>query len=77
MSRTLEQALAGYFHYALARDLKQLAPAQALIASDGWALNKQVAMAAGMIEGNIKPESIRKVPQEAFWQVVDGREASA
>lgn len=77
VSRTLEQVLAGYFHYALARDLKQLAPAKALLAADGWELNKQVAMAAGMIEGNIKPEPIRKVPQAAFWQVVDGYEASA
>lgn len=77
VSRTLEQILGGHFHYALARDLKQLAPAKALLAADGWALNKRIAMAAGMIEGNIKPEAIRKVSQELFWQVLDGCEASA
>lgn len=77
LSHEVEQALGHHFHYALARDLQQLAPARALVAADGWALNQRLAMAAGMIEGNIKPEPIRKVPQDVFWRVVGSSEKTA
>lgn len=66
----VEQVLGTHFHYALARDLKQLLPAQAVLTTDGWALNKRLAMASGMIEGNIKPEPIRKISQEVFTDLL-------
>lgn len=66
MANAVEQLLSSHFHYALARDLNQLLPVQAVLAADGWALNKRLAMAAGMIEGNIKPEALRKVPFGVF-----------
>ena len=63
----VERELAGHFHYELARDLNQLAPAQAVVVADGWKLYQQIAVAGGMIEGNIKPEPVRRVP----WSAVD------
>ncbi len=71
LSDALERCLKQHFHYALARDLKQLLPAQALLVEDGWAFNKQLAMANGMIEGNIKPEALRKVPEETLLQLLN------
>ncbi len=63
-SHALECALNEHFHYALARDLNQLQPAQAWIVEDGWKLYQDLAMANGMIEGNIKPEALKKMPKK-------------
>lgn len=49
------------FHYELARNLNQLAPVQTLCVDDGWQYYKQLAMQNGMIEGNIKPEPLKKI----------------
>ncbi|RZU35398.1 GH3 auxin-responsive promoter [Fluviicoccus keumensis] len=70
VGRDVEEALKGHFHYALARDLQQLQPATAVVVADGWQLYQQIAMAGGMIEGNIKPEPVRKVTREAFCRVL-------
>ncbi len=70
VGRDVEAALGGHFHYALARDLQQLVPATAVVVADGWQLYQQIAMAGGMIEGNIKPEPVRKVPRDAFCRVL-------
>lgn len=66
VGQAVEASLKSHFHYALARDLRQLEPATAVVVADGWKLYQQVAMAAGMIEGNIKPEPVRKVPRDAY-----------
>lgn len=70
VSRSLEQSLCGHFHYALARDLQQLQTATALVVEDGWKLYQQIAMAGGMIEGNIKPEPVRKLPLAVFQRLL-------
>ncbi|HEX5277323.1 MAG TPA: GH3 auxin-responsive promoter family protein [Fluviicoccus sp.] len=70
VGEAVERALGDHFHYALARDLQQLEPATAVVVADGWQLYQQIAMAGGMIEGNIKPEPVRKVPREAFCRVL-------
>lgn len=62
LSQSVEQKLRRHFHYDLARDLHQLEPAVAIVIEDGWALYQSIAVATGMIEGNIKPESVRRVP---------------
>jgi hypothetical protein len=61
IAHAVEQKLRRHFHYDLARDLHQLEPAAAILVDDGWALYQSIAVAAGMIEGNIKPESVRRV----------------
>ncbi len=61
LAHAVEQKLRRHFHYDLARDLHQLEPAAAMVVDDGWELYQSIAMAAGMIEGNIKPESVRRV----------------
>ncbi len=66
----VERELATHFHYELARDLGQLAPVRALVAADGWKLYQQIAVAGGMIEGNIKPEPVRRVPWQAVAKVI-------
>jgi hypothetical protein len=57
-SALLEQTLHGAFHYALARDLGQLAPARVLTAPDALALYEAVGTARGMVSGNIKVEPL-------------------
>lgn len=54
------------FHYELARNLGQLAPAQVVCVDDGWQYYKQLAMHSGMIEGNIKPEPLKKIHMNAL-----------
>ena len=48
------------FHYELARNLGQLAPAKVISKRDAWGFYKQLAIDNGMIEGNIKPEPLKK-----------------
>jgi len=66
VAQAVEASLKSHFHYALARDLRQLESATAVVVADGWKLYQQIAMAGGMIEGNIKPEPVRKVARDAF-----------
>ncbi|MEN9429866.1 MAG: hypothetical protein RJA86_725, partial [Pseudomonadota bacterium] len=66
----VERELRGHFHYELARDLRQLEPAMAVIAQDGWRICQDVAIAGGMIEGNIKPEPVRRVQRQALQQIL-------
>jgi hypothetical protein len=72
LGMAVEQELRAHFHYELAADLRQLEPAQAIVAQDGWALYQQIAIAGGMIEGNIKPEPVRRMARAAVAQVVPG-----
>ncbi len=62
----LDQQLRAHFHYELARDLGQLAMPQVLCVEDGWAYYKKLAMQDGMIEGNIKPEPLKRIQLSAF-----------
>lgn len=70
ISQAVERELRGHFHYELARDLRQLEPALAVVAQDGWRICQQIAIAGGMIEGNIKPEPIRRVQYAAVQQIL-------
>jgi hypothetical protein len=62
----LDQQLRAHFHYELARDLGQLECPQVYCVADGWAAYKAVAMQDGMIEGNIKPEPLKRVQLTAL-----------
>lgn len=62
LSASVEAGLRRHFHYELARDLKQLEPACALVMEDGWGAYQRLAVAGGMIAGNIKPEPVRRLP---------------
>ncbi|XID75611.1 GH3 auxin-responsive promoter family protein [Alkanindiges sp. WGS2144] len=57
----LDNHLKQNFHYELARNLGQLAPAQVICVDDGWQYYRQLAMQSGMVEGNIKPEPLKKI----------------
>ena len=64
----VERELRGHFHYELARDLRQLEAVVAVVAKDGWRVCQDIAIAGGMIEGNIKPEPVRRVQRAAVEQ---------
>lgn len=49
------------FHYELARDLGQLDEPSVKHVDDAWDYYKKLAMHNGMIEGNIKPELLKKM----------------
>ncbi|MFP5430735.1 MAG: GH3 auxin-responsive promoter family protein [Gammaproteobacteria bacterium] len=72
LAELVDRGLRRHFHYDLARDLHQLDRAAAMVVDDGWALYQAIAMATGMIEGNIKPESIRRVPLSALVDTLPG-----
>jgi len=57
----IDQALRQHFHYELARDLGQLDQPRVCYVDNGWEGYKHVVMREGMIEGNIKPEPLKKV----------------
>lgn len=57
----LEALLKNNFHYELARNLGQLDEPVIKHVSDAWAYYKKMAMYTGMIEGNIKPEPLKKM----------------
>ena len=57
----LDQYLQQNFHYELARNLGQLDQARIMCVDDAWAEYKFIAMENGMIEGNIKPEPLKKM----------------
>lgn len=73
----LDRALRQSFHYELARDLGQLATPQVLVVDDGWATYKSLAMRAGMIEGNIKPEPLKQIDHASLSALQDDVYASA
>jgi hypothetical protein len=75
IAAAVEKELRGHFHYELARDLRQLEPIVAIVAQDGWRMCQDIAVAGGMIEGNIKPEPVRRVQRHAVLQVVQGLES--
>src|SRR5690606_11537230 len=49
------------FHYELERNLGQLDEAHVMHVEDAWHEYKTIAMRNGMIEGNIKPEPLKKM----------------
>lgn len=57
----LDNLLKQNFHYELARNLGQLDEPEVKHVDDAWNYYKKVAMHNGMIEGNIKPEIIKKM----------------
>lgn len=57
----LDQLLKKNFHYELARNLGQLDEPSIKHVENAWDYYKQLAMDNGMIEGNIKPEPLKKI----------------
>ncbi|WP_277559194.1 GH3 family domain-containing protein [Acinetobacter beijerinckii] len=57
----IDSILRQNFHYELARNLGQLDQPQIRQAHDGWAAYKKLVMSDGLIEGNIKPEPLKKI----------------
>lgn len=57
----LDNILKQNFHYELARNLGQLDAPEIIHVEDAWDFYKKVAMHNGMIEGNIKPEILKKM----------------
>ncbi|MDQ8037017.1 MAG: GH3 auxin-responsive promoter family protein [Pedobacter sp.] len=66
----VEEMLCRHFHYELARDLRQLPAVAALVVPDGWRCFQDIVVAAGMIEGNIKPEPVKRVTRSALQAVL-------
>lgn len=66
----VERLLRRHFHYDLARDLRQLPAASAMVLPHGWRTFQQIATAAGMIEGNLKPEPVKRVTLAAMMTVL-------
>ncbi|OTG82819.1 GH3 auxin-responsive promoter [Acinetobacter sp. ANC 5054] len=60
-AQDLDRSLKQYFHYELARDLGQLDEPEVKHVDDAWDYYKTLAMNNGMIEGNIKPEPLKKM----------------
>ncbi len=75
MAAMVERGLRRHFHYDLARDLHQLEAAEAIVVEDGWSVYQAIAMAGGMIEGNIKPEALRRIPQSSLGKVLPATNA--
>ncbi|HMV60469.1 MAG TPA: GH3 auxin-responsive promoter family protein, partial [Agitococcus sp.] len=70
VAQAVDQELRGHFHYELARDLRQLDSVVAVVAQDGWRVCQDIAIAGGMIEGNIKPEPVRRVQRAAVERLL-------
>lgn len=65
----IDQLLKKHFHYELARDLGQLDVPQFRQTQNGWEAYKQLVMRDGMIEGNIKPEPLKKITLSSLQQL--------
>jgi hypothetical protein len=65
VQQQLEAELNQHFHYKLARELKQLAPAAVIISTDAIALYNQLRLDTGAVAGNIKVEPLQLCPQAA------------
>lgn len=59
--KQIDAILKENFHYELARDLGQLDEPSVKHVDDAWDYYKKLAMHNGMIEGNIKPELLKKM----------------
>ncbi|MCP4133840.1 MAG: GH3 auxin-responsive promoter family protein [bacterium] len=59
----VEELLQESFHYKLARDLNQLAPAKALFHSEARKFYQEIAVKQGMILGDMKIEPLRLVTE--------------
>lgn len=66
----IDQLLRAHFHYDLARDLGQLNQAMYLCRENGWLAYKSLVMHDGMIEGNIKPEPLKKISLNSLRSLV-------
>ena len=55
----------------LARDLGQLEQPRVWCVADGWSTYKAVAMRDGMIEGNIKPEPLKRIEAQEPIDIED------
>ncbi|MGJ3256874.1 MAG: GH3 family domain-containing protein [Alcanivorax sp.] len=64
VAKALDDALQQHFHYQLARNLEQLAPLRCAIQPDMRERYLQQCRERGMIEGNIKMESLQYWPGE-------------
>jgi hypothetical protein len=64
VATALDIALQQHFHYQLARNLEQLAPLRCVIHPDMRERYLQQCRERGMIEGNIKMESLQYWPGE-------------
>ncbi len=62
IAAAVERGLRRHFHFDLARDLRQLEATSACVVDDGWAAYQRLAVAGGMIAGNLKPEPVRRLP---------------
>ena len=62
VARALDAALSEQFHYRLARSLGQLCPARVVSRQDMREFYLDMCRQQGMIEGNIKIESLRHWP---------------
>lgn len=60
-AQQLDEYLKQNFHYELARNLGQLDEARIHHVDNAWDEYKNIAMRNGMIEGNIKPEPLKKM----------------
>ncbi|WP_430460930.1 GH3 family domain-containing protein [Thalassolituus sp. LLYu03] len=63
IAQRLEVKLSEHFHYQLARELGQLAPAQAILSKDAVGLYTRLRTEAGAVAGNIKIEPLLLCPQ--------------
>lgn len=67
-AQDIDQALRGNFHYELARDLGQLAEPQSICVTNGWDTYKKLVMSDQMIEGNIKPEPLKRISLRSWLE---------
>lgn len=61
-AQLLEEKLCEHFHYQLARELGQLAPAQVMVCEDAIELYTQLRLQGGAVAGNIKVEPLLLCP---------------
>jgi hypothetical protein len=66
----IDRELRRNFHYELARDLGQLAEPQTRCVPNGWETYKKLVMSDHMIEGNIKPEPLKRVSLRSWLEHV-------
>ncbi|MDH0030341.1 MULTISPECIES: GH3 auxin-responsive promoter family protein [unclassified Acinetobacter] len=65
----IDNLLRENFHYELARNLGQLDQPQIRQADNGWDAYKKLVMFDGIIEGNIKPEPLKKITLNSLEQL--------
>lgn len=65
----IDRLLRQNFHYELARNLGQLDQPQIRHAHNGWDAYKRLVMFDGIIEGNIKPEPLKKITLSSLDQL--------